>query len=306
MHSGAPDLWTVKCQAPLVLVVHGRPLASFRQEQKGDPGCSYLLIPELSSWPRIKALVHFWPEHRPYWEDLIQRDKHVVFDYPPIDQERFSPIGPVHIPGCDWGSGIIDTSKRGEWNGLICDSWRDDVDIFEAACGALAAAKVVPGLKWHFYGMEPGKDGKLRLCWEFLLSKFREIGALGEVFGRMAGMDSVYRGMDFLLTPHRIITRCIGEALTIGLPVIAQSGCKLANRIADIYSPEDVAYAVYDLVKEMKVDREAPKAEALRYSAHLDLKSFGAKMSNLYSSILAGRRPSLLSCPQEELSSDHC
>jgi hypothetical protein len=37
-------------------------------------------------------------------------------------------------------------------------------------------------------------------------------------------MEQIYRSMDMVLTPHRIVTRIIGEAMCCGVPVVAGGG----------------------------------------------------------------------------------
>ncbi len=272
MHTGVPDLWVVKNQAPMIWVVHGRPLAAFRPEQVGTL-ISYSMYADVATWPRTKAMLHFWPEFQPYWDVVFPKEKHVCFDYPPIDDERFAPAGPVHLIGPDY---------RGEWNGLICDSWREDVDIFEVTHGAIEAAKQNPGLKWHFYAMEANESGCLRPCWEILVNALRKLNALGEVCGRMENMDKVYRGMDFVLTPHKIVTRIIGEAVACGTPVVAAEGCRATTYWMDPSDPKSVARTVGSLILDLKngeID-EAPK--------HPSLLDFGKRMSELYQRALNG------------------
>lgn len=279
MHTGVPDLWVVKNQAPMVWVVHGRPLASFRPEQAGQL-VSYSLYADVAKWPRTKAMVHFWPEFQPFWNVLFPKEKHVCLDFPPIDGERFSHLGPVHE---------IAWMHRGKYNGLICDSWREDVDIFEIANGAIEAAKAVPGLKWHFYAMETGQDGRLRPCWEVLIDALRRMDALGEVCGRMDNMDHVYRSMDFVLTPHRIVTRVIGEALSCGTPVIAAEGCRATPYTADPSCPLSVAHTVENFIEELKESPEVPGTDALQFAAtNFSLIPFGQRMTQLYESITTG------------------
>ena len=89
MHTGAPDEWLVKCQAPILWMVHGKPLDAFRPEQNGERA-SYSLYGNLSKWKRSKKMIYFWPEYKPYWLTIIEESKHVIFEYPVIDEQRFS------------------------------------------------------------------------------------------------------------------------------------------------------------------------------------------------------------------------
>lgn len=299
-HTGVPDIWIVRCQAPLVWIIHSRPLSAFRSEQNGSSWRSFQLIKELASWPRVKAMVHFWPEFAPYWRPFIPSEKHVALDYPPIDGERYSYCGPIHIPGSEWtaetATANIDESKRGEWNGLICDSWRDDVDIYEVANGAIEAAKRIPGLKWHFYAMQ-GDDsgtretnpnyGRTKTCWNLLFDELRKLNALGEVASRLGRIDEAYRGMDFVLTPHKIVTRVIGESLSCGTPVAASVGCKVTPYVCFPDDPFSVAVTVQRLVSDLKANRDQVKLDCLRTAENFSLIKYSEKMNALYERILS-------------------
>ena len=62
-HTGVPDNWVVRNEAPIITVIHGRPLAVFRPEQSGDTARNgYTLLHMLGEWPRLKKAVYFWPE----------------------------------------------------------------------------------------------------------------------------------------------------------------------------------------------------------------------------------------------------
>ena len=112
-HSGVNDGWVVRSQAPIIMVIHGRPLATFRPEQNGQPRNGYTLMHALGDWPRIKKLLYFWPEFTPYWRNILPEDKLVALDYPPIDLKRFTPDGPAHE---------FERQHRGRFNALIADA----------------------------------------------------------------------------------------------------------------------------------------------------------------------------------------
>lgn len=268
MHTGVPDAWVVRSQAPIVWIVHGRPLASFRPEQNGGLS-SYSVYCEVAKWPRTKAMVYFWPEFTPYWRVVFPKEKLIELPYPPIDGQRFAPVGQTHS---------IAPCNRGRFNGLICDSWREDVDIFEVVNGAIEAAKRIQGLTWHLCAME----SPLRPCWEYLMVALRQLGALGEVCGRMTDMEERYRAFDFLLTPHRIVTRCIGEALTCAMPVVAANGCTVTRYTADVSDPLSVAAVVEGVVARLDKDRDGMQAEALEMAGRFDLVAHGSRMSGIY------------------------
>lgn len=271
LHTGVPDEWLAGTQTPIIWVVHARPLAAFRPEQNGGTK-SYSVYAHVAGWERTKKMVYFWPEFEPYWKVVFPKEKVHIFDYPPIDENRFKPAGEKHI---------VNPEHIGAYNGLICDSWREDVDIYETVCGAIEAARKIPGLKWHLYAFEnPIPD-----CWTYLITELQRLGALGELYGRMTGMEYVYRSFDFLLTPHRIVTRVTGEALSCGLPVIASNGCKVAQETADISDPYSVADAVKRMVDRLTVSRELLKGLALMEARKFNLNTFGTQMNRLYQEI---------------------
>jgi glycosyltransferase involved in cell wall biosynthesis len=273
-HTGVNDGWVVKNQAPIIMVVHGRPLAAFRPEQNGSAINSYSLYADMAKWPRIKKLVYFWPEFNPYWRVIFPANKRVCLDYPPIDLERFTPDGPRH----EWAP-----EHRGKWNALICDSWRDDVDCFEIANGAIEAARRIKGLKIHIYAIETQKGTSIvPRCWEFLIGELRHLGALGELSGRQLGMDAVYRAADFVLTPHRIVTRITGEALACGVPVLAGQGCTVTPWTARVDEPEHVGEVAVNLVKALEADREGVREDSRATAKRFDLKTYGWAMEAVY------------------------
>jgi len=273
MHTGCPNEWVVTTQAPFVWVVHGTPLAAFRAEQEHGPK-SYSLYAGAAQWPRTKAMVYFWPEFRPYWDVVFPADKSVVLDYPPVDRARFSPDGAkIEIP----------RFQRGRYNGLICDSWRDDCDILELTHGALEAGRRVPGLTWHIYAV-PDPNGPFG----YLIDALRQAGMLGSVGGRRGDMEQVFRGMDFVLSARRSISRVIAEAVCCGVPVVAARYCTAASYTADIAEPGSVAAAVQRLTERLDADRAGLLAEVAGMAEHFDLTDYGATMTALYQRLTGG------------------
>jgi len=271
MHTGCPNEWVVGLQAPFVWIVHGTPSACFHSEMRG-PHKSYSVTGTAASWPRSRAMVHFWPEFKPFWDIVMPQGKQVIFTYPPIDTGRFNPDGAAYD---------IPRFQRGRYNGLIADSWREDCDPWEMLHGALEASRRIPGLTWHLYA-SPQPDGAL----DPLFSAMRSIGALGGVLGRIGAMETVYRGFDFVISARRSISRVIAEALCCGTPVIAARKCSAANSWADPDDPDDVASAVQAMVYRLENDRDALRAETNRLAERFDLASYGRAMTRLYESIL--------------------
>jgi len=271
LHTGCDNQWLVWNQAPIIMVVHGTPIAAFRVEQKG-PLTSYSVYTVGSQWPRVKAMLYFWPEFRPYWDVVFPPEKAVVFDYPPIDRHRFNGDGEsVEIP----------RFQRGRYNGLICDSWREDSDILEILHGAMEASRRIQGLTWHIYAANAPFGP-----YEFIFQKMRSHGWLGSVNGRIGNMEQLYRSFDFVLSGRRAISRIIAESLCCGTPVIADQGCSAATYTPDKEDPCEVADAIESLIHRLERDRDEPRTEALAMSERFDLDIYGRAMANLYKRIL--------------------
>jgi glycosyltransferase involved in cell wall biosynthesis len=277
-HTGVPDNWVVRSQAPIITIIHGRPLATFRPEQNLEPRNGYTLLNMLGDWPRLKKAVYFWPEHTPYWRNIMPEEKLVAIDFPPIDLKRFTPEGPVHEFG---------QAHRGKYNALIADAWRPDIDCFEIANGAIEAAKLMPGLKVHFYSVETMPDtSNLTPCWTLLLNTLSRFGAGGELNGRQPGLEEVFRAVDFVMSPNRIVTRIIGEALACGVPVLAAEGCKVTPYTADIFNPEEVGQVARRLVKDLENDRGAVKAQARATAEKLfNLERYSDAIDKVYEEV---------------------
>ena len=260
-HTGVPDPWFSVCQAPLIWILHGRPAACFKPEQF-KRGHSYTLMADLASWPRIKAMVSFWPFHTKFWQNIISNGKLICFPAPPVDQERFSSKGKTH----DFGD------NKGKWNVALADSWREDIDLFDITNGVIEFARNNHDVKFHFYGMETPLG-----CWEFLLTELRNLGALGEVWARRPDIEEIYRASDIVLSPHRITTRIIGEALSCGTPVIAANGCEFATWTCDSNNPEDVASTIKVAINQLgksetvtkRVRQAAEKFSLDNYNKHM-------------------------------------
>lgn len=261
MHTYCPEVWYAKNQVPLLWIVHGRPAAAYRQDVAHPDVLAYQAYGNISYWPRVKKCVHFWPEYKPYWDIIMQPDKQEILEFPAIDEERFSPDGDK------WQ--FVKPEYVGIYNGLICDPRRDDIDRFDLFVGAYHAAKMIPGLKWHFFGLDtPFNVAEERMLWHI-----EQIGALGTRMGRVSEMERVYRAFDFLYTPHKIITQIVGEAVACGLPVIAQHGNKVAAKTIDVTDPNQLINAIINIRNVQ--NKPMPT-----------LKEFGEKMNQVYESVL--------------------
>jgi len=206
-HSGC-DGSTDKLDAPHILVAHGRPNHSFAGEVQGRaPVYSYHY--RLDNTEKYKAVVTFWPEHVGHLQFMFRKTP--VYCVPaPVDLHDWTPEGP---------RGYSFHGKKGAYNVVIADAWRDDGDLLDAVCTVGLAARILPGIKLHIYGKRGGEKG-----WPAIFKVLQEDGTLGEVCGWIKGLDNVYRAADMLVTPHRIDTRAVREAKACGLPVMRSDG----------------------------------------------------------------------------------
>ena len=140
LHTGVVSDWLVQTQAPIIWIIHGRPLACFRPELQKQ-GNFYTLYKDLSMWPRTKKFVHFWEEFNDHWKIQIPDNKLHTIPYPVVDEIQFNPEGTK-----------IDLESSGKYNFLICDSERIDIDLYELMIGCIKATEKISGLKFHFFG----------------------------------------------------------------------------------------------------------------------------------------------------------
>lgn len=202
-HSGC-DGTTDDILVPHILVSHGRPRHSFLSERSGGP-------PIYSYWHRLersqkyRAVVTFWPEHVGHLRAMFKTTP--VYSVPAtVDMDAWTP------GQGDYGFG----GKRGAFNIVLTDAWRDDSDPFDALHAVLLAARQRPGIKAHLYG----RHGELERGWGAILNTMVEEKCLGEVCRWVNGLEQVYRAADLLLTTNSIATRARRESLACGCPVL--------------------------------------------------------------------------------------
>jgi glycosyltransferase involved in cell wall biosynthesis len=272
-HTGIPDNWIVRSQAPIIFIMHGRPLDCFRPEQNHEPKKAYTLLANLAKWPRIKKMVTMWEEHYSFWEPIVPNDKLVLLDPPPMDGDRFSSNGTRHF---------ISQECKGELNLLIADSWRSDVDIYEIMNGIILASKKIKGLKIHNYAVETQK-GSTNVVepWNLIFDYTKRLGIQGEVFGRVTDMEQIYRAMDVTITPHRIATRIIGESLCCGTPVIA-GGSRFTKWNCHPEDPKSVAEAIEKFAEDYTRKPKEIKEYVKETSQKFNLSDWGKRIDKIY------------------------
>lgn len=204
-HTGMPPGFKLGGDKPRIHVAHGRPRSSFLLGQR-DGNQVWKAYAEYARDPRFKALVTLWPGFARYWRMVFPR----VEEMPPfVDLERWQPGASGHGFG----------GQGGAPNVVICDIWRHDRDPFHSLFGFAAFAERCPGARLHLYGL----NDRDVLALEPVLDGLKARGVLGEVCGHCDNLLSIYGSADILLTPHRIATRTVREALACGLSVVAGS-----------------------------------------------------------------------------------
>jgi glycosyltransferase involved in cell wall biosynthesis len=267
-HSDMPRAFLDTTEAPVVHVIHGRPLSSFRLSQRDPKAPVYQLLSRWAQDPRYVRFVTLWPEHLPFWDVMIPEEKLVAVEAP-CDRDRFTRKGPVH-----------DLRPCGDFNILIADLWRPDGDPYNIAHGMLAST--IKGLKVHFYGCNT-KPGP----WEYIWRAMKRQGILGETKGMMQGFDRVLRSVDLVVTPHRIATRIVRESLSVGTPVVAPLGSR-HGQVTYLFSddPESIGTAV-DRMASIMAQRPDDIAGMVEASAsRFDLAVFGKAISKVYEEVL--------------------
>jgi glycosyltransferase involved in cell wall biosynthesis len=275
MHTGVSDSWLVRNQAPLIWAVHGRPLACFRPERMGK-GNSYSLYQNVANWQRTKGMLYFWKEFKPHWEPIFQ-GKDIILPYPVIDEIRFKTTYEKH-----------NLKNPGEINILVCDSEREDIDHYNMVVGLLEAVKKHPGLKVHFFGLDM-INGDLPNCWNILLGEIKKQGGLGDVSGRIGNMEKVYNAVDCLISPNKIITRTIGEALSCGIPVISENNTLnlMSDYTCDMSDPADILEAVSLFIQDKK-NNTINSDNIKERSKVFNLDVYSDYMNGVYNNILNG------------------
>lgn len=217
-HTCLPDDFLSRTRTPVLFVLHGRPVDCVRPEFHRRGANSYTIYREVASWPRVRRLVTFWPEHEPFWEPIVPPGKLAVLPAPLVDQDLYCPDGPRHE---------FQAGTQGEFNVLVADSWRED-DPYYVVHGAMEAAASIPGLRLHIYSSERQRPDPAAPAaavdagpWEYIYEHLRKLKILGELRGRMPDMDQTYRAMDCVLTHNPSASRVVAEALSCGTAVVA-------------------------------------------------------------------------------------
>lgn len=209
-HSGLGDL--EESGIPVIHIAHGRPRHSFLSEASGStPIYSYHY--HNNTKDQFKAVVTFWPQHKPYL-DVMYPDKPVHYIQSPVDLDFWSP-GESNY---DFGG------HKGEINIVCTDAFRDDIDCFDPLNAFALWARENKGAKLHIFGKPENMKG-----WGAIIKRIQDDGNMGLVQGWAAELKHVYRAADLVLTAHDIDVRTVREASACGCPVVRAEANNIEN-----------------------------------------------------------------------------
>lgn len=223
----------------MIHILHGRPHSSFLLEQAGKVAV-YSYVSRIRNDPRFKLFVTFWAEFLPYWAMVLPGEK-LRAVAAPVDLEEWTPDGPA---GYDFHG------HRGRINVVCASMWREDETPYHIINAFRIFAARTAGARLHVYAA-PRTGG----AWEVLKRALQEQGLLGEVAGMVTGLDNVYRAADVAITPHRIATRSVREALACGCNVVMAPGGNCTPFQADPQDLEAYAAQIGRAVRERAPNR---------------------------------------------------
>lgn len=265
-HTDVYKHWYADFEAPIVWVVHGRPQACVTPEVFMNRN-SYSTYINASSFPRTKKMLYFWDDFIPNWYSVFH-GKDIIMPMV-IDQHRFRPL-----------KTSFSFKNKGQFNFLISDSDREDVSVYNLINNLNWATKSFIGthsLKFHFCG---GYSNIYNPLYENL----RRNGFLGDIMTRVSNIELVYNAADCIISPNKILTRTIAEAVCCGTPVICQEDGK--HSIADIYCNIDDHEDLEEALKMFINGDVCSKNERVERSKLLHMDNYNKNISKLYEEVL--------------------
>lgn len=221
-HSGLSEQIKAIChkqQIPWVHLAHGRPNSSYRLE-RDDANPVYTSYYQMRDDPLCRGLITLWPGFEAYWELMYP----TVYQFQPfVNLAYWKPLPTDYDFG---GKGAADGAPN-----VVCgDIWRLDKDPFHVVNAFAQFAKVCPGAKLHLYALTTEKANTGR---DTILKALEERGVLGEVRGVVPNIREIWNAGDIMITPHKIATRTVREALACGTQVVAGVGNPYTTYTAD-------------------------------------------------------------------------
>jgi glycosyltransferase involved in cell wall biosynthesis len=203
-HSGHDGTPVGDTNQPIIHVAHGRPTSTWLLEHVGKTP-AYTYATARRKLDRYKAAVTFWPEHEPQLRALwAPKPVHIVPASVDLDYWSRSQANGV----------VYDFAGRaGEINVVMTDPWsRQDAHPILAVHAFALFRRIVPNARLHIFAIDSAKGfGAIK-------------GMLGDSLGIVQGwakdLRAVYAKADMLITPHRIYTRSVREAMAMGVQVV--------------------------------------------------------------------------------------
>lgn len=244
-HSGIDRTPLAKTDQPVLHVAHGRPLSTFMGERAGSaPGFTWAT--QKKSDPKYVGAVTFWPEYEPYLRNIWQ-PKPVYVVPPSVDLEYWAP-GP---------SGFDFHGHGGEVNVIMTDPWsREDAQPYHCIHAFALFQKKVPRARLHMFAWDGNKKALTGL------TNMLDVGG-GTITKWSPDIREAMRAADMLISPHRIYTRSIREAMACGLQVVSGKD----------KHPEDIEAFASEMVKRL----EQPKPSRALAQALFDPNQSAAK-----------------------------
>ncbi len=236
-HSGIDERFK-DCPAPRIHLAHGRPNSSFRIERSGETPI-YTTYSKMKDDPRWKYMVTLWPGFEHYWRVVFP---HVKTFNPFVNLKTWKPADTAY----DFGG------LGGTPNVVVADIWRKDKDPFHVINAFTLFAKKYPTTKLHLYGMD--KDGRGR---DTIVKCIKNKGNLGEAKGNVRNLRDVFTSADMVITPHKMGTRIVREALACGTQVVAGLGNPYTPYTADEEDLPAYAEMMGKCWQDLKTNKES-------------------------------------------------
>jgi len=219
----------IRVGKPIIMTMHGRPEYSYMLEHYGQSPVMKIMVDHEED-DKYAAYVTFWEEHLLFW-NLVMPKREITYIPVPVDLKKFNPEGDKFFTA-NW---------TGKPNIIVADMWREDITPFTMIPAVERFRQVYcKTVKLHMFGLPPKTKGFTAQ----LGTRLRNSGLLGEGNMLVPFIDQVYRSADILVTPHRVATRIIREAVASGCPIVAGTGCKYTPYTADPRDPDSFAFQI--------------------------------------------------------------
>jgi len=265
-HSGLDSRFD-KCDTPRIHLAHGRPDSSYRIEQSGEtPILS--MYHKMADDPRWKQMVTLWPGYGDYLRLLFPNVRELT---PFVDLDRWT----RKETGYDFDG------KAGGINVVCCDVWRMDKDPFHVINAYALFAEKHPEARLHVYAVTGKGKGR-----DVLFQCLDERGVMGTVRPVVGNLQQVYSAADMVITPHRIGTRIVREALACGCQVVAGNGNPYTQYTADVEDLREFSTAMENAWDDWKANKALCIQENRRVAeTSFDLRSVAGEFIKMFQEV---------------------